>query len=618
MNQDIIDLAQIKNAFADAQTITQFINGDEHTEVTSRLGHTYPSLANVLRIIEATAQQKLKQVPSIEALRKIDAQAHKERITVDAYYEDGLVGGGEFIADTKDTHTADDGGLVIVSQGGTRWKRQIFGGEVSLVDFGVLADGRTDTTSQLNQALLSCAGRYVVVAPEGTILFSQEIKLPSHLTLRGSGMDKTFFKATDSLPAISNGMTNIDNNYEKRSTYDVNIHISDFTLDHNHARRYRIGNAVNNQACGIKYSAVRGGSIMRVKVVGAVLHCFDIAADQYVSTGGVTANATNMSQDIAIADCVAIDPYRDDCFTTHNSRNITIDRCLAVHTGNITPLGNTQQGFEIDEGSEYISIRNCRAVNLYCGYQSKGHDGTKPARGVTFSDCIAEGCAYSYMASIGTNLMGKRGYDGQAVTFNNCTVLKPTKRLNTQPIALYIYGADGIVVNGFTVDGDARMVITAGAKRIAMRDVIFNAAITVGEGCIESDAGTPCFLMLDNISSIVQQTLPMVAKLASGAIIKAQNLYMRGDGVSAIKLNRNAQDAINNAWNWGYGNTIYLITENYGLTGSVDINPHNQVSMTGTPNSNVKAPVGTVIRSGGSAWVQMASDGNTPNWTKIY
>lgn len=46
-----ITLEQLKNASLDAQTLEQVINGDENTDVTSRLGATYPTLDKALRLV---------------------------------------------------------------------------------------------------------------------------------------------------------------------------------------------------------------------------------------------------------------------------------------------------------------------------------------------------------------------------------------------------------------------------------------------------------------------------------------------------------------------------------------------------------------------------------------
>ena len=46
-----ITLEQLKNASLDAKTLEQVINGDDNTDVTSRLGATYPTLDKALKAI---------------------------------------------------------------------------------------------------------------------------------------------------------------------------------------------------------------------------------------------------------------------------------------------------------------------------------------------------------------------------------------------------------------------------------------------------------------------------------------------------------------------------------------------------------------------------------------
>lgn len=46
-----ITLEQLKNASADAQTLETVLNGDDNTDVTSRLGEQYPTVAKALKII---------------------------------------------------------------------------------------------------------------------------------------------------------------------------------------------------------------------------------------------------------------------------------------------------------------------------------------------------------------------------------------------------------------------------------------------------------------------------------------------------------------------------------------------------------------------------------------
>ncbi len=61
---------------------------------------------------------------SVAELRTIRPTEHGQRILVDAYYEDGTTGGGEFVADLQDLVTPDDGGVCfVVNNNGGRWKR---------------------------------------------------------------------------------------------------------------------------------------------------------------------------------------------------------------------------------------------------------------------------------------------------------------------------------------------------------------------------------------------------------------------------------------------------------------------------------------------------------------
>ena len=327
------------------------------------------------------------QVASVEELRKFKGSDVTKIVQVAGYYANSTVGGGIFVADARDKSTADNGGTVIVAADGTRWKRQIEGGRVTLADFGILPDG-TDVGAAINKAFEACAGLYLLAADAGTYLTSVELKAPTGLRFSGAGMYRTLIKAAPSLPAIANLLTNKSNNYGTRTAYDHSIHISDIAIDADWRGRYSIGTPINNQACGVKFSAVRLSSLINVRVINAALHCFDICADQYVDTGDVTANATNQSEHILLRGCVAANPYRDDAFTTHNSRHITFEDCIALFDGSISSIGNTQQGFEADEGSSNVVFKKCYAKGYHCGYQSKGHATTRPAEAVSLIDRI--------------------------------------------------------------------------------------------------------------------------------------------------------------------------------------------------------------------------------------
>ncbi len=82
------------------------------------------------------------QVESIAELRTIEPVEPNQHILVRSYYEGKNVGGGTFYYDAKDTTSADNGGTVIVTAGGMRWKR-IYQ-TITPFDFGAVGDGVTN------------------------------------------------------------------------------------------------------------------------------------------------------------------------------------------------------------------------------------------------------------------------------------------------------------------------------------------------------------------------------------------------------------------------------------------------------------------------------------------
>ena len=546
------------------------------------------------------------------------------RLEVAYYSANTTKGGGIFVADRTDNTSQDNGGTVIVSKDGTRWKRQVEGGRVSLADFGILPDGK-DIGTALNNAFDACAGRYLLFADAGTYLTSVELKAPSGLMFQGAGMFSTMFKAHKSLPAIANLITNKSNNYAVRGTFDQNIHISDMSFDADWRGRYAIGRAINNQACGVKFSAVRMSSLINIRVINAALHCFDICADQYVDTGNVTDNATNQSEHILVRGCLAMNPYRDDAFTTHNSRHITFEDCIAVFDGSVSLLGNTQQGFEADEGSSHIVFKKCYAKGYHCGFQSKGHESTKPAEAVSLIDCEADGCAYGVMASVGTNPSGKSGYKPQSVVISNFTVSNPAGNAHlANPIALHIYGADGVVVDGITINGSANIVVEQGAGIVDMRNIIFKDQLSnVYAGLIElrSTLTASADIRISNLTVKVRQLIPSVNKDSAAFRMVLDGGWISGNSASTIesvRIRRSPRDVIRGLLS-GLKNTIYLVNEGLYLTGDVQLDAYNRTFMYGNPISTpvLKAPFGTMVTSqGGEAWVQRSTDLDNPNWVK--
>lgn len=99
--------------------------------------------------------------PNIETLRKTEPTEQNQLIDVVEYFAGCKFGGGYFVFDSTDKTSADNGGSIIVTAGGCRWKRR----EAQLLPthFGAVPDGQTDTTDSLR--------RYIAASKNGTVDF---------------------------------------------------------------------------------------------------------------------------------------------------------------------------------------------------------------------------------------------------------------------------------------------------------------------------------------------------------------------------------------------------------------------------------------------------------------
>lgn len=97
-----------------------------------------------------------KYVASIAELRGFSRNiANGEQVQVQSYYgTSGGGGGGVFYYDASDTSTADDGGSCIVTASGKRFKRIFTSPKVFMEDFGVVPSTGTDSSAQVQAAML--------------------------------------------------------------------------------------------------------------------------------------------------------------------------------------------------------------------------------------------------------------------------------------------------------------------------------------------------------------------------------------------------------------------------------------------------------------------------------
>ncbi|HEP6278722.1 TPA: hypothetical protein VDA67_004899 [Burkholderia vietnamiensis] len=152
-----------------------------------------------------------RTVDSIAALRTLDTSVYS-RAFVTGYYAPHDGGGGAYQLDLSDNVSADNGGTIIVSAHGGRWKLQHIGA-VSFKQFGAKFDGATDDRAANQAALdwLSSIGSGELYAPAGTSINSAVLTwaLNKPLKICGAGRYATVFQSSSvsnaSVFNVSNG-----------------------------------------------------------------------------------------------------------------------------------------------------------------------------------------------------------------------------------------------------------------------------------------------------------------------------------------------------------------------------------------------------------------------------
>lgn len=204
--------------------------------------------------------------PNISKLRDIEPTKSKQRIFVVEHTSGLGIGGGYFYYDNTDTSSTDDDGVVIVTSGGKRWKRECT--YISTDFYGLVAGTVVDMSSALNKALQAAKNsKYKrLVCTTGTFYVNATLKVPSGVTLSGSGNYASAIMALPTMPITENVIQNEKHVYQVFGTdYDENIHIENITIDANNRARNTSETWVDaTQGTTILLSTVRNSSIKKM------------------------------------------------------------------------------------------------------------------------------------------------------------------------------------------------------------------------------------------------------------------------------------------------------------------------------------------------------------------
>jgi lysophospholipase L1-like esterase len=109
------------------------------------------------------AAQKVTFLANVTLLRTLDPTISGQKVAVGGFTSDGDGGGGQWFYDTSDTTSADNGGMVVVTAQGKRWKRIIQNGWIALEAFGAKGDGIANDVAAINNALVASAASGLLV-----------------------------------------------------------------------------------------------------------------------------------------------------------------------------------------------------------------------------------------------------------------------------------------------------------------------------------------------------------------------------------------------------------------------------------------------------------------------
>lgn len=361
------------------------------------------------------------QVGVVDFDSKIDVESSTIPTGFQSIFVRGLESPGDGLSGifTKTDNGSTD---TVSSQDGAIWYREK-NNIINVLWFGAKGDGVTDDGPAIQSALdLAEIHRSSVFLPAGTYLTGQELRQPSYTHVYGSGIDKTFIKASGSLSRSLNVLTNKKNTKLSRTDYDVHIKVSDLTVDGNFSERLT-GTVIGGTGSNISFSTVRFFKISSVRSVNSILHNLDILASVYLNDGNVNNQPLGPSLDGVVENFISENPWYDDAVTIHNSGRITFRNCISLFDRNVITSPNIwQYGFESDEGSYDIHFEDCYAKGFIRGFAAKGHPQTHGSQWVGFSRCTAEECGQGFWI-FHSNSSGLSNNYG--TTLRDCKVVSP-------------------------------------------------------------------------------------------------------------------------------------------------------------------------------------------------
>ncbi|MEI6124491.1 MAG: glycosyl hydrolase family 28-related protein [Bacteroidota bacterium] len=301
------------------------------------------------------------------------------------------------------------------SQAGCRYVFPDNTPQVNIMSFGAVADGITDNTAALNNAMASFGGHPgMVYVPAGSYLFSNLIYIPDSVWVKGAGCDSTFVKIKHSsigfyfTGASTNVFTDIITGFQKGSTKVRVINPSLFTPGDYGEIRQDNGSWDVNPATWATYSVGQMVQIVSIKadtlVLADDLHItFDTALNLQIQK-------INPRKAAAIS-CMNVE--RTDTSTAGTGYNFGFNYAVNCEISGIE--SNKSQGSHCMIGlSSHVSVSGCyfHDAYLYDGSGTKGY-------GVTLNNhatlCLVQNNIFNHLRHA---MMTKHGANGNVFAYN--------------------------------------------------------------------------------------------------------------------------------------------------------------------------------------------------------
>jgi hypothetical protein len=433
-------------------------------------------------------------VDSITDLRAIDKTEYTHAIVM-GYYAGGDGGGGVYWYDSGDTTTADNGGSVIVADDSGRWKLLTFGQPMSVLQFGAISDGTTDSSDAFNDAFAALGTDGGIITALGNYKLSDDITVPENIHLKGFNGTATIRSDGNYLP--SNYASTLIMASGKKITRSNGSAITGFlilTAAVAPSGAYALpwiddataqSAIANYSGTAIYGSAVLSGRLEDLIIIGFQYGVYDsggYGSDTQMTR--VLADCTNgfyVSNDETITPYSAVSAMRlKDCVAS----------AIACDGQGFTSVTRSGNGFAIDGFNVlhcstildgFVTYRHATGIvtNTYCALVNSTGIGTVTGLSINGADVRVIGGSYAG-GTYGITVHGGATYAIDGATMEGASA------------DLYIYSGAGYgTLNNYKavnslIDGDATALLkcTIGAARQSVAPKTFTPSLEFGGAAV--------------------------------------------------------------------------------------------------------------------------------------